>query len=363
MRRSLARALLAAGGYECKAIDNQGECGEDDWVWGPLPDDADIDNPCLRAHAAAWALAEGELTVADLRALWPTLSKIFAMDAPAKRGPAAHGAADSNELCGALLTATAKATDLRVAAIDAAVAQGCAASEAADSWSRSRPLAAKLALATLGNVEEALDAVDRKQHLDLLLAAIDNSALSKQWRLATIDAVARMGHSSAIKAALTKVAASSLGDDDAIEVSARAGVALATLGDASQLAAFARRAAMSPRSSASFTACVSIPTPRGSRRLLRGYLSAPRDHAAHTITVVRAERHEYDGNTPPEERQEDTEETTKLDAGGVTMDDLGAFWDAGGESKIALRWESGDDGTLLLVGIDITHSTFSGCPC
>src|SRR4030095_12615834 len=86
LRRMMARALLAKGELACKKIVDEGQCGEEDFEWGALADAATLDDPCLRRRVAVWALENGGLTPADLRALWPRLEAVFGFDTPWKKG-------------------------------------------------------------------------------------------------------------------------------------------------------------------------------------------------------------------------------------------------------------------------------------
>ncbi len=67
-------------------------------------------------------------------------------------------------------------------------------------------------------------------------------------------------------------------------------------------------------------------------------------------------------NTPPDERQEDGDETHRIAVGEVDWDTLEPYFVPTDERKASLVWEV-IGGKTWLVGIEITTQRFIGCPC
>jgi hypothetical protein len=352
LRRVMARALIAAGGYECTDIVDEGECGMSDPQWAPLHDDAGIEDPCVRRNVVAWALANGKLTASDLRPLWPRLEAVFAMDTPGKRAGDDDKHDTSDLLCRAVLDASAAAEELAVAAIDAAVAQRCS-DEAALQMVPSLSPKGALRLAELGHVEAAFAGIDARAHFKLFLDAVGNKALSDDFRSDTMSQLAALGHKAELSAALAAVESDPKSSDALSEAAA---VVLAGLGDKQYLAA---RGTISDESELAhqLRRLQFDPDEKRREKLFRAFLPA-----RGRFVVRDTDTYEYDGNTPVEERNEDQVETQRLRVGEVKLSVLARFFKPEPEERVTLVWKN-IDGTAYLVGIETVRTHFIGCPC
>jgi hypothetical protein len=353
LRRVMARALVAAGGYECTDIVDEGQCGESDPQWAPLHDDAGIEDPCIRRNVVAWALANGKLTASDLRALWPRLAAVFAMTTPGKQGDDSKRDT-SDVLCEAVLDASAVAEDLEVAAIDAAVTQRCGDAAAIAKVPSLSPKAA-LRLAELGNVEAAFANVDARAHFKLFLEAIANNALSDDFRSDAMSQLAKLGRKAELMPVLVTVVSDPKTSDALSEATA---VVLAGLGDKQYLAG---RGTTTDQAELEHQLhrLQFDPDEKRREKLFRAFLPA-----RGRFTLHDTDHWEYDGNLPPEERpaDQDKEETQHLRMSEVTLSVLAHFFTPDSEERVTLLWKN-VDGTAYLVGMETVRSHFSGCPC
>lgn len=369
LRRALARALLAGGNFECKAIEDEGHCGDEDWKWGPLPDGAGLDDGCLRRELAVWALDKGGLTAGELEALWPGLEKVFAFATPYKKETQhTRTSDDADALCSAVLTASAVSEKLHAQAIAAAVSNDCSATAARGEVS-SLSLARRVELAEAG-VEEAFAGLDAKAHRARFLSAIKDSRsearglgggapASKdsggkaEFRIGLMERLAALGRNGELEAALRAIADEPKEDD---RVAALAGVTLAALGDASRL----------PKRPAGDDVAA---FERALRRLQHDPDVARRDERLRAflpkkgkLKIHLVELREYDGNTPPEERNERSEETTREDYDSVDLSTLADFFSPPSDMTVSLVWKT-LGGKLYLVAIEKETKRFIGCPC
>jgi len=351
LRRLLAKALLAGGNLHCEALENEGSCGEDDYRWRPIPEDAGLDNPCLRRELAVWALEKGKLSARDLEAVWPELEKVFAYETPYK-SESTHNALskDDDPLCSAVLTASAVSDALHGAAVEAAIAGECSAT-AARSEVAGLPLKQRVKLAAAA-VPEAFDGLEAKAHKAVFLDVAKRPKVSSELRVSLIQELATVGGAD-VMAALRALADDPKEDD---EVAANAGAALATLGDKSRVprrpdtydAAAIERA---------FRRVHADPDGKRSEANLRAFLPK-----RGVITIRSTTSYAYDGNTAPEDQRQDEETTTKVPVKDVSWSTFEDYFKPGDGQKVTLVWDS-IGGKHVVVGVEIAEEKFIGCPC
>jgi hypothetical protein len=353
LRRMMARALLAKGELECKKIVDEGQCGEEDFEWGPLADDATLDDPCLRRRVAVWALENGGLTPADLRALWPRLEAVFGFDTPWKKGTEhTRFQSDGDQLCSAVLEAARAVEELSVEAISASVDGECASNRARKQVAKLSPKA-RLALAEKHTVEEAYEGLDPKAHSKLLVDAIGKSKLNPAFRVETMKRLAAaLGATAPLKESLRAIA----DKDGDLEVSALAGVTLFGLGDESRLP---RRPASGDQTAFERELGRLRHDPDNKRREERFRAFLPKRGKFVVSTSIERQ---YDGNTPPDERQEDEESTDKVDVDQASYGLIDSYFSPGPSETVALQWKTIAN-RLYLTGVSITRREFHGCPC
>jgi hypothetical protein len=335
LRRALARALLGRVDFECKDIVNEGNCGEDDYRWGPLPDDATVDNPCLARQLAIWSLNEAKLGTADLKTLWPKLEPAFGWKT-----------VDEN-LCDAIVDAPSINDELQADVIAVAIDKKCGADRALKVLP-SLSEKARVDLADRG-VEAAFDSLDPKKHYKLFVEGLGQGSVD--FRIKLIDRVKTARVSNELKAKLREVV-----KDEDERLSAVAADALANLGDQSFLP---RRPSGDKQNDFERELRRLYHDPDSSRanERLRAFL--PKKGRLKIVTTTRTE---YDGNTPPEEREEEREDKDYADYDTVGLATLKDWIEPDPNGTVNLVWKT-LGGKLYLVGMEIEIRRFVGCPC
>jgi hypothetical protein len=210
LRRAMAMALLAQGGFACDDVTEHYGCGDSYFEMNPVAADATFDDGCLRRNLALWAL--GEIGPADARDLEAALAALVAMEEPeTELQRAAFGPVGDDALLLALL-----------AAAPPSLAEEMAIHLETD--------AGKLRGLAMG-LDAAATGLDPRRHRRALWAAVVGGDLDAPTRLTILEDLV------ATPTPTVATALAALTDDDDCQVAMYAAAALAALGDPSYLPA------------------------------------------------------------------------------------------------------------------------------
>jgi|GEM_PF-3444705 len=350
IRRALARSVLAED-LDCRHYVNEGQCGVDDWRWGPLPEKADFQDPCLRRLLGIWAV--GELDASDLKARLPQLLHVFDYKRPQQEYDS-QKRFDGDELCVAVVEAATAVPEVLVQVILVAVAAHCGEAEA------------RAAVASLGekarvrlaeaDIEEAFTSLSVKTYPALFIGALGGGG-SADFKIALMKIVASAGLSAPMLDKL-KTTLKKLADEANPKISTAAAVTLEGLGDPSRLphrpdttveADFERQ----------LQRLFYDPDTARRAKQLRAFFPPGQG----SVKIVDTTETEYDGNTAPDDRQAHREEVSRMPYDEADFALLRVFVDGStdGESQ-TLTWKIIRK-KLYLVGISSTTHHFSGCGC
>ncbi len=350
LRRALARAVLKTN-LDCKKLENEGFCGEDDYRWAPLPENASYDDPCLRLRVARWTLNSSILEPSDVRALESQLLNVFAFPQPRGRE---SGNGEGDELCEAVLDATEHVPAVYAQAVSAAITNHCAEKQAVKAVA-TLPEKTRVILAGEG-IEAAFADLPVKTHADLFLTAVEGGG-STEHRVTAMKKLAAAGLGAELQKRL-KTTLATVADDlkQPTEVAANAAFVLDKLGDPSHLPG--RPAGGDAGVFEEQLRRLSFdPDKDRAKKRLRAFMPKKGRLIHHDVTET-----EYDGNTAVEDRDERLESTDKVGYADFGFDDLEYFLRPADGHTTTLTWDM-IGGSLYLVRYETLLRSFVGCPC
>ena len=358
--RPMARAMLKAGGFECKKTVDTGNCGEEILEFAPIDEDTGLDDPCLRRRLAEWALEH--VNRSDVAGLRDTLLDLVKLDVP------------ESELTNGAFTAVPNGDDeLRLTLMAAALESGHE-SEAEEQVEHLVGEAAIVRAASELGLDAAVTRLDPKKHRATRLAALGDDRLTVETREVLVDAFDQDRRADVAAALISMRGASDCG------LAMRAALLLADRGDKSAL----------PRWSATGTAddllralCLIANDPDADRqnKRFREFLAAKVIDRTHDRDMdsdeVDPKGKKVNRNAPSGTIREPGNDGVLVESwetvrrGDLELQ-LERFTNSSGcqgdecslpalESDITVRFAPGDDGGLRIV--EVVTSIFHGCGC